>query len=428
MDESRRALPSLLFQVAVAGILCDCYLLLRIHEDISPFLLRFLLIFGPLVCGINRLYLRRSRPVAAVTALNVILWLLGSGFCLYCASFGGISEIVFAAACTGILTFLAMDLTVNPPKLNTMVLTLDFNIVLMLCYVGLCTYWEQDLTYLYPALLGLTAALLGLITIRIKRRVGPREIAFLLVILFALLLLMEILLATVAPTAGRGLIAAGNGLLAVLSVLLSLANRFLIFLTSLFPALSEEEMLPEVETTEEIESDMDYGNGAPLWLLFLIIAAFLIAAVIFFLRYCRGRRVSRRRTVSIQAAAPRRSLRESLRLLLARFRNFLRRRRFLRRNRNNPVGLFYLFERSCRHSPLARSPGETPREFLSRLAGSFPEEPETADRLAGLLPLVDAAFYSRTPERPAVPGAPALRRRVKRAALRSRLQRHRQSA
>lgn len=422
MESNRKLLPALLFQIAVAGILCDCYLLWRMQGEISSFLLRFLLIFGPLVCAANRLYLRKSRSVTITAVLNVLFWLLTCGVCVFVGDIREPQLLVFAAATTGILTFLSVDLAQNALKLNTMVLTLDFNIVLLLLYVGLSTYRQITLTWLPLSLLGVVAALLGLISCRMKRKVGPRELVFLGIVILGLLLLMEILLATVAPTAGRGLLAAGNGILALLRGIAALFGMFLNFLMSLFPVSEEEILLPEEETAAEIINEMDYGNGAPLWFLALLIAVLLAAIVIFFLRYFRGRKTERKKTREIpEDLSPRRSLRESLLLLLARFRRFLSRRRFLRKHRNQPVGLYYLLEGSCRRSPLQRRAWETPKEFLTRLAEHFPDQPETAAALTGLINPVDAALFRQNPDNAPVPEASLLLRQVRRAARRSRL-------
>ena len=65
--------------------------------------------------------------------------------------------------------------------------------------------------------------------------------------------------------------------------------------------------------------------------------------------------------------------------------------------------------------PWHKRPGETPREFLTRLHGCAQEDGALEDALRQLIPLVDQALYAAAPCAASVPHAALIRRRIGRA-------------
>lgn len=427
-EKDRHTLSAILLQLAYGGMLCDLALLTGEGQGSPhPYFPLILLIYAPLIYGLNRLVLRRQRTVYFLTAVNGALFALALGTSLWLSQLRGLGPILFAIAACLLPAISGVYFVVRPPKLNQLILTLDGSVILLVFYVGYSAYYSGSFVWTLPGLVGTAAALLGLVAHRIDRAMGPRELGLMGGLLLLMAAVLSLVVIFVAPGAGGGMVALWGGLLALGRGFLGLLEKFLKLIAFLFPEGDgsfnlEAEENPLGQVMEAESSSINTGAVVGILVALGIIVLAVMAIIVF------GKlKVGRKRVNAIGPDAPRRrpSLADSMRALLARWSLRRRLRRFLRTNRNTPIGLFYLLEKSCARTAWRRAPEETPREFLTRLKASLPPEENGALVLDTLIPAVDAALFG-SGKNPEIVGGAHLRKLVRREAGKHRVERRRQ--
>ncbi len=413
MDD-RRMLPGLALQFATACCLCTVWNMLLqepgLPLDLFPLVL---LPFAPAVFLVNRLFLRRQRSMLALILLNAALvaavllasWRLdgfpdGAGlifqvcFCVWPAVSGA----------NGIL---------RPVPLRTMIVCVDISVVLLLIWTGYLAGSGASPEGGIPMAAGLAAAVLGLVLYRTNRVPGLRDWGMIGLAFAGILAGTWLLLTLAAPT--------GMALVRLWETLVNVGRRLLYLLLWLLDKLfqvppgdiSGDVPLPEIPERDPVEP----GDPTLLIVLGIVGAIALVAFLVWnLLRMRVGGKVGGKKTAA-RTRRHRLSLWEALKRLRETVRSWLQMRRFLRREKNTPAGLFYILVRRCRLGPWRQRPGETPRAFLCRLRESAAGDPELATALETLTSLVEEALFAPDPPRRTVPEATMIRRKIRRAVM-----------
>lgn len=427
--DSKHTVPSLAAQFAVACNLTTLYLLMTLREGLVGRMFPLsLLAYAPLLYLLNALFLRRERTLRGLLVLNVCAMAVYAAVCIYVDGLPEISQLAFMLLFTAWLTIKGQSLARKPPQVSGVLLCLDGSILTLMLFSAYTAAVDLDLVWSIPVLSGFSAAVLGTAVRRMDRSLGWRETGVLAAACGVIILFMWLLLSLVAAPTGHGLVLAWQGL----GLLITLAQRVLTWLIECLVALFQSESLPAVFLQEEYRfdlEDMTAGEEKPVIAAVMggVLLVLAIAGVIWLLRYLgtiklKGKKLEK----AVTARRTRPSLARALRELLADWRKKLALRRFLRRNRNTPIGLYFHLVQRCRVSPWHKRPGETPREFLVRLEGLARNDEALLRAMKRLVPAVDESLYGAAPVQK-LEGAQLIRRRigavVRRQAVRDKLDR-----
>ena len=372
--------------------------------------------YGPAIYGLNRLFLRRERSARALVLLNCALGLVPFGAMAADIGWGKWWTLIFAAIFCAWLTARGGGLAMEPPALSRVILCLDGSLATLILFVAYGAAVQVPSYQMLPACIGCAASLLGLMILRVGGGLGARGWTFVGAAFLALFAMVFLLVSFAAAPAGQGVTVLWGLLTAVVRFAVDLLGKVLIWLLSLLtaPAGDGEWMmeLPQMELPQELgEAEV---NPVVAVVAAALVAAGVLALAIWGLRKLGRVRVGGRRSVREPGQSRRRlSLMRALRRLLAFWAEHIRLRVWLARNRNTPVGLFYLLVRRCRMGPWHKRREETPKEFLLRLRRSAEGDRELAGALDTLILEVDVAFYA-PPGRAerTVPRARLIRRRI----------------
>lgn len=416
---NHNAFPALTAQIALACCLVTLTYIFTLNDGTpGTYYPQVLLAYAPLLYGINRLFLRHERSLLTVVVLNGALWTALTVSVCVLEWTSGATALITAAAFALCVTVRGACLAVEGIRLRSLILTLDLTSLLLVVFIAYLSACGKSVLWAIPIAAGFAASVLGMIANRMGRPLGGREWgliggAFLLITLAVLLLV-----GVAAAPVGQGLVALWSLLLRAGRLLLKLAGQFLLFLLSLLPDSkydTPEALFPMPEIVEQETPDPE--NPVILLILFVLLALLLAAFLVWCLRQLSRLRIggTRRRVAASRHGRSRPSLWSALKQLFAARLRQLRMLRFLRRHRDQPAGLYFILVRRCRMGPWHKRPGETPREFLTRLQSCAREDPQLEQALRALIPLVDQALYAPSSSPASVPQAGLICRRIGRA-------------
>jgi hypothetical protein len=407
----QRSLSGVVMQFSLAACLLTFHYMMTLSQVQS---IRWyplsLLLYGPLVYIINRIYLRRERTLRGLVLLNVLLGVLF--FLLVCLEqLGQAVEILFFAAIFCLwLTVRGSQLALKGPTLHNLILVLDANALLLVLFTGYLSAMHLSFVWGGPIAAGFAAAVLGVVSNRMDQTMGPKQWIFLAGSFFLLSVFVWVLVGVVAAPAGEGIIVLWNGLVWVVQAVLGLLWKFFVFLASLVPSGDGGELEPpqavEIPPVEELTGE---ANPAVLIVLAIFGALLLIAFLYWGLKLL-GRLKIGGVTLSGNQKPQKRvrlSLWQGILKMLESWKKRIRLRLFLWRNRDYPIGLYYGMVHQCRMGPWYKRTGETPREFLERLRSYAGEGTDLSAALQSLIPCVDLELYGKQAEKKRQPFAQA---------------------
>lgn len=418
-------LPSISLLLSCACLQCTLtYLLTLSSRAPGPYYPTMLLPYALLVFLADRVFLRRERTVRGLTLLN-------GGLCaaalLSILLLGGVADLaggIMAGVFCLWLAVRASQLAQKSPKLFELILEVDLSLVMLAVFTAYLSITGRSVSWCLPITVGCACSILGTIVFRSGTNLGPRSWTFLTVTFAGVLAMVWLLVSFVAAPAGEGLITLWHWTVAAARFLLNLLLQLMIFLASLLPAPEVGQPIEPGASQPAFPMEEQFQNDSIIPLLLL--AALAVGAVVLVLLLLRT--FGRLRLLAVRAkseSAPlhrRVSLLAALRRLLAGWGRWAARRIWLWRNRDTPEGLYFLLILRSGHTPWHKLPGETPREFLSRLRSQASDDPQLIQALDALIPAVDRALFSSCVQEPPIPQARLLRCRMG-AAVRQRMMR-----
>ena len=429
MDEAKNhALPTFAMLVGVGCILCTLVTFITMGRgDNGGCFPLVLTVYGPVLFGVDRLFLRRQRTMMSLTLLNIgalaallVLIFLTGGYQ------GAAMAIITVLVCV-YPTFQAGQRALEPPPVFAQILTVDASFLVLLIFTGYTAATEQPLSYCLPICAGCAASLLGLILRRSGGELHGRGWAMVAAAFVGVLALLWLLVSVAAAPAGAGVVRLWTGLKAALEALGRLLGQLILFLASLLPAPEtdgayqmemENPAIPQIqETVRELSPGVLMVLTAAGIILALVLLTLILRAL------SRLRIGGTRRVKAPRARTGRPSLLEGLRLLWAAWLRRIALLHWLRRHRQTPDGIYFLLVRRSRKAPWHKRPGETPREFLTRLKAAAESDSDLRNALEALMAAVDAALYAPSPQTVTLPQADLIRRRMGAAVRRQALRR-----
>lgn len=429
MDETRDpVLASAALLAGVGCILCTLiYFITLGHVDGRSCFPLVLTVYGPVLFGLDRLFLRRQRTMMSLALLNggALAALLALIF--LSGGYQGVAMAIITVLVCLYPTFQAGQRALEPPPVFTHILTVDASFLVLLLFTGYTAATGQSITYCVPICAGCAASLLGLILRRSGGELHGRGWGMVAAAFGGVFALLWLLVSVAAAPAGAGVVRLWTGLKAALEALGRLLGRILLFLISLFPVPeSTGEYQMETETVEIPQVQEAVRELSPGALMILTAAGIVLALVLLTLlmRALSHLRIGgKRRVKDPRPRAKRPSLLEGLRRLWASWLRHLALMRWLRRHRQTPEGIYFLLVRRSRKTPWHKRTGETPREFLTRLKATAEPEGDLYRALEELIRCVDAALYASAPQTVTMPQAALIRRQTGAAVRRQAMRR-----
>lgn len=420
-----RGFSSAAAQFVLACDLTAFYYLMTLRDTPAQwFFPQTLLLFAPLVYGVNRLFVRRERTLRGVFFLNVLLGAAYLAAYLWFETWKGPATLIFAVLFTAWVVGSGGWLAFHPIGLREALLYLDASILTLVIFTAYTAATGTPLVWSVPVLCGFAAAMLSVSVCRAGHSLGGRSLAVLAAAFGGIFLVMCLLVAVAAAPAGEGLVALWGFLTGVVRAVLDAAYRLLLAFAALFPEPETSTGQPLWDASGNFDLEQGQQEGDPAFaLVFIVLQLALLAGLVIWVLAQLGKIKLGKGTVKGEKPAQRRtrpSLWRALRTLFGSWAEFAQLRIFLWKNRSTPRGLYFFLVHRCRMGPWRKRPGETPREFLLRLAQSAQDQPKLAGALEELAREVDAALYGRCPERKRVERAGLITRRIK-ASLRRQL-------
>lgn len=421
--DKRYTLSSLTTVFSTSCIFCTLFYLMTLNQG-TPNLYypQVLLCYTPLLFLVNTLFLRKSRTMRSFALIDSAFGLALFLSIVFVESGTDWLALLFAGIFCMWLTIVTAQMSLAPPKLSHVILSLDISLGLLVVFTGYTAYTGISVLWCIPIVAGSASAILGMISYRAGGGLGLRGWSVVTIVFLALFGFVFLLVTFVAAPAGAGVVTFWNALLSVAGAIGSLLWRILYFFLSLLPSGDESSVEPLPDAVEMPAAAQESIEMNPTALM--VLAAFLLIGI-FLLILWLLRRIGRLRiggsSVSLSGATLQRqriSLRKGLLHLLAAIRRSLHLRLVLWRCRNQPAGLYYLIVRRCHAGPWHKKAGETPKEFLLRLKDAASGDPQLSAALSEIIPQVDKALFSPGPSSAApLHQSLLIRRRIRRAVL-----------
>ncbi len=413
-----RSFSSVATQFVLACDLTAFYYLMTLRDGaVQWFFPQTLLLFGPLVYGVNRLFIRRERTLRGVFFLNVLLavaYLVGY---LWLEEWKGPAALIFTALFTAWMVGNGGWLAFHPLGLREALLYLDGSVLTLVIFTAYTASTGTELIWSVPVLCGFAASILNVTVCRAGHSLNGRSLAVLGAAFGSIFLVMSLLLGVVAAPAGEGLVALWGVLTGGVQAVLRGVYRLLLAIAALFPDPEPSTGQPLWDGSGNFNLELPVQEEDPavplvIVLLFLV----LLAGLVVWILAQMGKVKLGRGAVKEESSAQHRerpSLWRGLCTLVASWAEFAQFRIFLWKNRSTPRGMYCLLVHRCRMGPWRKRPGETPREFLLRLAQCVKEQPDIVNAMEELARDVDAALYGRGTENKRVERSDLIIRQIK---------------
>ena len=394
----RRFFPSVCLQFSFGCTLCTLVYLMTLNGgEVCGYFPLVLLPYSPGIFVANWVFLKHERTVRDVVLFNACIG--GGAFAAVFLIDGwcGVALAVFSGLFFAWSTVRGANSAFRQPGLHSQILILDTSALLLVLFTGFLAIMDLPTYWGFPITAGFAAAVLGVITMRMNRSMGAREWTFIGLAFVCLILLGWILMNTVAAPAGQGLVAVWSAGVAVVRMFGRALWAFLVFLGSLMKPADYGEMEPfEPIKIPGVEEPLLETNPM-VTVVLAVLGIVLLAAFAVWGLYLLGKvKIGGKGQSRTESGVIRKkfSLWQALCRLFERFRKSVSRHIFLYRNRDNPIGLYYILVRKCRFGLWHKRISETPREFLERLSEYAREDLTLKEALLRLIPAVDMAFYA----------------------------------
>lgn len=364
-------------QVSLACLLSMLYCLIILLNGTPALLFPVLLIvFGVVIVGVNRLFIRKSRTIQQIVILNAVCGALFFAGLLFAGGFTAFWQYIYGILAILMITCMGAAGVYGSVKLNSILLSMDGNLLLLIFSTLVLGALPHPFTWVLFAIIGAAAGLLGSISFRMGRTPGRREWGILLFLLAVIAVIAWLLFSFVVSPLSTGVVGFGQGAANVFVFLWEQITAFFRFLASLW---HEEEApadysmeAPGMSGSQEAETGLQDLGILPVVIVAVIIAVILVI-VILILKRTRKNKVKKQLAYMQQPAAVIHAtpLRDALKAMWVRLRRRRAAKRYLASRKQMPEGLYFTLKHICRHSELKERSGDTPAMFLQRIRDSF---------------------------------------------------------
>lgn len=390
MNRNRLFTEAMLSVARGACICCAVYLFALRNGAVGAIYPIGLLPYSLLIFFYNRLILLKARSYGLLTALNLIpcaaffvcVYLL-QGF----ASFG---KGAVALCFIGAVTVRACQDNIRSIGLHNVILCVDCSFLCLVVSVAVLYGISYSAEWALCAVLGAVAAFAGLIGYRMELLSTSGKLGVLAVGAGASLMISAAASKRLASGIGRALITVWNVLLAAVRYVLTLIERFFLWLASFAKPIEGDIELEAQEALPKLAMDTDELMPDLSWLVYVIVGIAVIGLLVYIIFFGKKRTVSVGKAAAMKMSGARVSLREAICRLISRLKAAAELRRRLREKRKTPAGIYLRLGKG----PVKPRADETVTDYLSRLIGSGCVTKRDAPFLRELAPAVNRQLYS----------------------------------
>ena len=353
-----------------------------------PFALMLALVY--VLYAALKAFTHRERSIYAVIALVAGIYIAGlAAFTAFFA--GGWKLMELAMLWTGMLypVLRAVQYCFKPLKTDCLIQCFECGLLA----TGVCLLVDSGLElghgWLIPAVIAMGACTAAMLLVRINgsdvENANPAlSIPAAILASAAVFGVIALGFVFIYVPYEKGVAAVLKAIAAVIAFIGSLLWRIVYFLLTLLPDGEaytdiEQESMPEM--VMELAEEERIGDGR---LLYALIAVMLIATVVLVLVKLKGLKIRAAGTVRGNGRKKKNSgrFRRYLALLLGNIKNSLLLKAAMIRKRNSCTGCYYWLVDKNAHGRLKKLNGETPGEYLARLAEAKPSAAEVLNELS----------------------------------------------
>ena len=425
----KHTFSGIMAQLTLACIICTLtYTMLFIYgRQPNLYYPAVLMIYGPMLYIIDIFFLRKQRTQEQLTILNAVLCVLFIVSVLVIDGLGGGVEAAFTIAFSIWLAVNSAKMAMVRPRLQNMISQFDVSAIVLVLFMAFLTYKELSEVWCIPAVIGFTAAVLGVISRRMGRRMGIKEWGTIGGVFIAIFAVIWVVITFVARPVGNALSFLANKFIAGISFV---AGKFFGLLDSFAALFNKDadytniygEPQQNISVSEqEMLSEMDYSYLIPI----AVIAAIVILGLIVW-AYLQVRKQHIGGSVLFaetkQTEGEKTSFIDGIKNAFLMMSRSIKVKIAISANKNKPLGLFYYAVIKMQHSSMHKDTGETPCEFLEKLknaeiisADAAEKEPdkEFIQAMNEFINKVDTAFYAPAFENEDIKKASLIRKKLK---------------
>ncbi|MCC8128321.1 MAG: hypothetical protein LIO51_00045 [Clostridiales bacterium] len=372
------------------------------------------LCYGPALYGVDCLFLRRERSAQDLALLNgaagvalLIVFMLADGW-------RGVWILIATGTGCMVLAAQAATLCTRPVRLSSVLQLLDVGLALLAVFSAYLGALGMSMVWALPSAVGCVAAILGMLAFRAGGSLSLRGWGLLTALLALITGGVWLGVRMLSRGAGKGLLFFWNALKTAGIAAYEGVYRFVEWFTSLLPGQDYSVLEAEQEMEALNAASAEYAEMTVPRFVYVLPVLLVLAALVILLRYARRFRMRGER---IKLQSPEKPVRRRISLWNALKRRFgrlaegLRLRLYLCRERDTVLGVFYGLLRRAYGRSWRDGAGESPREFLTGLAGKAEEDEALYAALIDLIPMVERALYASCAEKENYPEAALLRSR-----------------
>ncbi|MCR5388407.1 MAG: DUF4129 domain-containing protein [Lachnospiraceae bacterium] len=348
-----------------------------------------LLIFSPAAFVVNRIFLLKERKVSLIAVINVLLAVAGIAMMYAFNAYVGIGSIIFVTLVIIYLTSMSLLSVIKVPTQNKLVLGTEVSAILFIAFNLYVTWNDFDNSASMIMAVPVALCLLGSIALKMEHNFSISRLIVMAAIICAFVGASALFIRFGAESAGDGMKAFVGAIIKALKSFWAFVERIL---SAIFNGESTVEAVgagaSDAMQLGEDDAIMEIGNEYKYMLVGIIavIVAGVAAVAVFVFRNVKLKGIKveglERPAIRNKGTGFFKSLKERILVSL-----------WLLKNKNTPAGRYFSLERKYKKSKLGKIPGETPREYLTRLSENAKEEKDRL-HLAALADDFDRFMYS----------------------------------
>lgn len=366
MDNTKLSNP--LIMAFVASAVCTFYSLLYNTMSFDGFLYPIsLIVFSPIVSVFFSLYLMRQRSTKNLILVSSLIVLLYEVAIFLVDKEHSFIWNIMAVPVVVAIVSMAIYIELRPLCYNKVLRFFDFSVILYLFTLISLTHDTYSLDKTYLPLLSIAFAFLAVIAKRSRLSKIP-----VIVLLGSFIFFLISKASSFSFYVKEGV----NAIIRFCSFLMNSFMNFIQMLLSLlpkFPHAKGGNLIPVVNDNAYKVSDVVSSPIDERILSIGVVAISVLVALALAIHFLGSRRIGGKkkhgRKDLVKEQHPKFS--EALGMFFSSIRKRIRTNRYLRRNKNNAIGLFFIIKKRMRNTEFEMKVGETPNAFLNRVEGCF---------------------------------------------------------
>ena len=367
-------LISLFLELSASALLGQCAYMLSVEQGLNSLYPIIFVIYALVIVFVNKAFLKKERNLGAVALINIIFCAAVLAIEIMLKGDFSFGSILVTAIISIWLTIQSVIMIIKEPELRVIILFLEGNIAASIIFSVLVSVKGINPYWIILSAFGIVFSIVALVLKRMGRKPALRDIIFIIVVSLIVLLIAVLFTLFLADPAGKGLSDLAKIILLGLSAFWNAFEKFASWIASLFKGGNgsgtalEGIGVANGKTASEEYSEADPASGTIVMVIIGVIVAFLIVLLIVKIHKHKIKiRQIKLGNVNAISTKESRSLKEAFKIIKDKRRLKKLKKKFLRENKNSPLGIYYELELKLLKTKDRKVKGESPREFLKRV-------------------------------------------------------------